>query len=642
MKIGIRLREAMSNRADMQGLSASQVTEISTIIECILDRYELNEQGELIYRRNACDDAKIRSYLLSIEDFPFSPAQVGQALTWLHEHATIIYNEFVVVANTISNDASEWRARYFREIIEPQWTDADRKAWEGIRYCVMYDQTLIVAPTGKGAEYKVLGTDAREVYKLLSTISYAGTSRLDYMRRTIITPLEEILYNTSGALPAQAINPNLLSGAVSEVIYKSATVFEDGELRGFRFSAEKKPVLLDYIARAIEVFLSRPEYRIESIAPISNDPTQPTFCYIAVDSDRESKEELFARIPAYKSFASIFENHKYTWPVFCAYNASIVIAKNNGKQALWIHGHGDDAKSKFLDAWHYWLGDAATPIDVESMGNQFGMARLESRRLVTISDNKNPDFIRKGWFHKASGGDVFDVERKNKNPYKAKSIAKFIVCENISPNINLDERNQTSRLIYIKMRKRTEQEELDLGIRKQFADGSTAFIGSSTFGQELIEQWPDFIKYCMYHYYELCPTNANIAIPSAMAQQVEDSCGDPLDQMLVDYIDSMVEKRDDASLSKIEFLERLSAKYGDTWIKNGFNLAKVKNILTNIYQVSESRNKDGRFYRGIALKSISGSAIASRTKQMTAAEIQESFKASSILLNSTDKEGWED
>lgn len=617
MKIGPKLRDGMNNRVDMQGLSTSQITEYSTIIECVLERYELCENGDLVYRRNPCDDTKIRTYLLSISDFPFSPVQISAALGWLHVHSSIIYNEYVVSANNIANDASEWRARYFAEIIEPQWTSADRRAWDGIKYVVRYDQTLIVAPTGKGREYKVIGTDAREVYKMLSTIDYKGTSRLDYMRRTIITPLEEILYNTTGALPSLAINPDLLSGAISEMVYKSTAVFEDGEMRGFRFTSEKKPVLVDYISRAIEVFLSRPEYRIVNIEPISNDPDQPTFCFIDLPENTESQAELLAKIPAYVSFSSIFEDRKYTWPVFCAYCASVVTAVNRGKQALWIHGHGDDAKSKFLDAWHHWLGDAATPIDIESMSTQFGMSRLESRRLVTISDNKNPDFIRKGWFHKASGGDVFDCERKNRTPYKAKSVAKFIICENIAPNINLDERNQTSRLIYIKMRKRSEQEEMSMGIRKQFADGSTAFIGSATFGQELIDQWPDFIKYCMAHYAMLCETNANIAIPTQMAEKVSNLCGDPLDQMLVDELEYLFVSSPDEKLQKREVLDRIAEKYGDTWIKNGFNLQKIKNILTNIFNVTEHKNKaDGRYYLGIKLRCTLQTAFKKSTNEL--------------------------
>lgn len=602
MQISIQLRELMKTNVNLQGLTESQMMEYSTVMDAILSKYDFTRDGGISYRKVLADNSKVLAYIMSIPNYPYSPATTTKAMEWIREHAVSIFDLCIEPNDQNQSNLGEWARTYYDNIISPQWTEADIKAWKGIKYCVKYDQTLIVAPTGKGSEYKVLGTDAREVYKMLSTIDYEGTSRLDYMRRTIISPLEEILYNTSGPLPSTAINPKVLSGAIAEVIYRHCQVHHEGVLVGYRFTTEKKPVLSDYITKAIEVFMSRPEYRIKDLTPISDDINEPTFCYIERPKSLRPKDELLKLIPAYVSFASSFENHSYSWPVFCAYNASVVRPKNRGKQALWLHGHGNDAKSKFINAWQYHLGDAATAIDVESMSNQFGMSRLEARRLCTISDNKNPDFIKKGWFHKASGGDVFDCERKNKTPYKAISVAKFMICENIAPNINLDEANQTSRVIYIKMRKRGIEEEIKMGLRKVFPDGSSAFIGNAQFEQDLIDQWPDFIEYCQYYYDTLCPNDANIALPTIMQDNIVEKCGDPLDQLLIEFLEARFEKDENGKTNKQDFLNIISEKYGDSWLKNGFNLKKIKTILTNVYQVEEKReNKGERYYAGIKI-----------------------------------------
>lgn len=494
----------------------------------------------------------------------------------------------------------EFEKAFYENLVKDGWSKVDDNAWKDIKYTFFEGNTLIVAPTGNGREYKVIGQDAREVY-----LGLVALDKLKYISNVVIKKLNESIFGKKIVM-IDDLNGNILPGSISQSLYRPKPVWSDnGGFLGMSLSTPtgSKITVLDYIQKSMEQFLTNPDNQIEIKNVISNDSNEPTFRYINLDIKSGNCE-------TWENWMNdTFDKPEITKDLFKAWIGSVVVADNNSKQILYIHGEGNNGKSQVINALSKYLGNAATALDKNSMSNQFGFAKIENKRLVTISDNKNPELLKTGYVHKITGGDFVDIERKGKNSYSAKLFAKILVAENIAPNIDADEINQVTRLIYIKCRKKTEEECVRIGIGKYDENGEYVFLGNSEFPKKLIEETEAFIHECLKVYKEKCPTNSMIAIPKSYIENViKPSCGDITSYFDIDILEETFEKgSDDDYISTKDFWDYVEEAYKGKFNRaNSRQLQNINKIVTNIFQTEAIQKringKKIRVYKNLKLK----------------------------------------
>jgi hypothetical protein len=298
---------------------------------------------------------------------------------------------------------------------------------------------------------------------------------------------------------------------------------------------------------------------------------------------------------------------------FMGWVGALLDAKNTGKQALWLHGRGNDGKTQIGKCLCEFFGPAAVALNGFSMKTQFGAAKLENKRLVVFSDAKNQKLLQTEWAHLLTGSDQTDVERKGKNSYSATLSGKLMVMCNFPAEIKTDETNQTVRLLYIRCRKRSDEEALAKGLAVRNDDGDVVFVGSSEWIHRLRAQMPAFFNACFEVYQDVAPTRSNIVISRELRVDMESMCADPVSENIAAICDRVFERSNDPS----EFLKRTDAISALRAIENEFGLkvnhtftlSEINSYLYNAFGAEKVKGKvgDGKretYYTNIKLREI--------------------------------------
>lgn len=536
-----------------------------------------------------------KSYLTDVWNYTYPETLKG--VKFIEENYTSLQEIIKSQGDFTSSVEDNFRKAFYENLVEPSWTKLDENAWKNIKYTFFEDKTLIIAPTGRGREYKVIGQDHREVYK---NLVYIG--RLKYMSENVIKPLNKMIFGQKFVEISELSGENL-PGSIAESLYKPKAVWGDSVILGMTLTSLSKITVQDYVQKSMEMFLAIPENEIKITNVISNDPNEPCFRFIDLNMKKGNCDSWK------KWMKDTFEHHEITSKLFMAWLAGVVIADNNSKQLMYIHGFGNDAKSQVINALCEYFEQAAVALNKESMKNQFGFAKLENKRLITISDSKNPELLRTGFIHQITGGDVVDIERKQKDSYSAKMFGKILVCENIAPSINIDEVNQVTRLIYIKCRKRTEEENVALGIAMYDKNGEYVFVGSKEFPLKLIAETEAFIAECLEVYKEYCPTDSAIIVPKSYIEEViKLNCGDITESFDIDLLNSNFKKGSEEDfISEPDFWNAIARIYeGDFNKKNKSQTSNINKLITTIFNIDKKWKRiDGintRILSGIKLK----------------------------------------
>lgn len=287
--------------------------------------------------------------------------------------------------------------------------------------------------------------------------------------------------------------------------------------------------------------------------------------------------------------------------MFMSWIASVLIANNQGKQALYMHGRGNDAKSVIANVLGNYFGEACTSINKNSMTNQFGLSKLENKRLVIMADNKNPKIMHTEWVHNLTGGDSVDIERKQEKSYSAKLFGKLMVMSNIPPEIKVDERNQVSRLIYLRLITRSNTYLAEHGLGSFDQEGNFLFYGDSSFQENLQDELNYFLHDCLRLYDLICPTDSEIPIPPGMLKELESTCADPASAGLADFIEDHFVAVPDGFVTSKQLVEKCSLELEDYGVSyNNFALSDVYSILYNTHgAIKQSKKQNRRTVRGI-------------------------------------------
>lgn len=297
-----------------------------------------------------------------------------------------------------------------------------------------------------------------------------------------------------------------LSNDKEELIYvpKTAALYTSAD------SNEKYNPFTHLVKKAFSL-AAIPEFQANMPAIISNSPTEPALHYIDLRTIRKE-----GPTPTWDEFAERFSADDFK--VLEAFIWSIFRAKNKGRQLLYIYDpDGFSGKSVLMSVLSRALGpDISASIQKDSLNNQFSLAKIWDKRLVTIDDNKNRNLIRSEKMHMILGGGWADIEMKGRNSFHAKLFTKMIAGGNVPLSIDPYAVHERSRLIMIRTRMNEEILkrfcQLDSEGNLVLKNGKPVMLGDPSFEENLLAEFPAFLTKCRAAYKELCPTDANIVL----------------------------------------------------------------------------------------------------------------------------------
>ena len=246
----------------------------------------------------------------------------------------------------------------------------------------------------------------------------------------------------------------------------------------------------------------------------ANDRKTPCQMYIDLDKLRE---DYAGREGSHENLDNLINSrvkNPELIPVIQAWCYSIINAKNNSRQALWLKGSGCDGKSVFINALANCLRDltgrknCVESFHAKTDGEGGFNAPLAHAILLVDSDCKNNRAIQTGILHKITGGDDTKIQAKFKEGYTTTIDAKVIIGSNIWPIIDPTDRAQWTRIIPV-LWNATDKQLREEGLMTE--DGIV--LGSADFKQVINKEMPYWLADCEKVYKKLCTTDSNIPFP---------------------------------------------------------------------------------------------------------------------------------
>lgn len=384
-----------------------------------------------------------------------------------------------------------------------------------------------------------------------------------------------------------------------------------------------------HLVKKAHALAALPFFQCSMPAIISNKLDEPALHYFDLKAIRKE-----GPTPTWDEFGERFSEDDFK--TLKAFIWSIFKAKNKGRQLLYIYDpDGFSGKSVLMSVLARYLGpDISASIQKDSLNNQFSLAKIWDKRLVTIDDNKNRNLIRSEKMHMILGGGWADIEMKGRNSFHAKLFTKMIAGGNIPLAIDPYAVHERSRLIMIKTQmndeilKRFCQTDAEGNLVKR--NGKPVPLGDPDFEENLFDEFEAFLNKCREAYRELCPSDANIILTEAQNEALY-SLADDNDYIFDQIISLGYEVDENYSMSPFEFQSvfyntRTSISF-TLGLKGGemdaVTLADFKEYLTKRYpfysirrpRVNGSRE---RVVQGLRQKQVSfkipGSSITRRMK----------------------------
>lgn len=532
----------------------------------------------------------------------------------------------------------------YENLLLRKWSTVDEEVYRGLKYTMDNETPIILAPTGNCMEYTIVGRTSSELYAALAGISIEGgtISRLKYIENSIVDPILRVCFSNAPQRP-EVLDPTVLSSAALDSMYGKKPVFDDGELVGYNLQyIQGKPTVLRYVQVSLESFLANPDNYIAYMPPISNVPEQPTYRYIPKNLKK-------GNISAYeKWFNDTFENPKESFDVFATFFGAVLDPNNMGKQTLYIQGFGNDAKTTVITILGNYLKNAFRPIDHKLMDDGHGWEQFVGTRLGLLDDTKNYSLHRTNWVHKiTTPRSKILINPKHKATYTIEAITKLIQLENSPPEINLQEENQTSRVIYLRCKRKTDNEKIKAGISVRQADGTVSNVFNPAFVDELTAQAEAFLAVCMEKYADpngLCPTKAQIIVPKIINDWMVEDCSDVKDDMVEIALSQLIVEDPEGFVSRTDLFDRVKEIMKKEW--HGLSTPRtISLMMTKLYNATFKHKRVGpvriRGWEGVKL-----STYIEPRKELTPSEQAASFKKPEIrddlvMVPVTDKEMWE-
>lgn len=280
-----------------------------------------------------------------------------------------------------------------------------------------------------------------------------------------------------------------------------------------------KQTPIEFMVNYMNLLVSQPKMLCEMPKVFSNDPNEPALCYLDLDSICKD-----GPCPTWDQYMKRYRpDHA---EAFEAFIYSIFDAGNTSRQALNIVDNGYTGKSFVMNCVQDVLGEElCTALQKDSLANQFSLAKVWDKRLVTLGDNKNKNILMSEKLHMMTGHDYADIEMKGKNSFHSRLQCKVIISGNTALEIHPDAIHETSRLIQISpvMTEEILKEFCALdetGKVRRRSNGTPVFLGDPSFGVRLKQEFPCFLHKCRDVYRRLCPNRAEILISDEMFDEM--------------------------------------------------------------------------------------------------------------------------
>lgn len=396
--------------------------------------------------------------------------------------------------------------------------------------------------------------------------------------------------------------------------YKSVTSKgEDGKECTITYAEKYKfdGDFVDLLADNLSYLWGENRIRMPMPKIFTNDRHTPCFHFF----DLEAAKEVQGEHPAWDEFTSRFTPDEAD--VFRAFVWSIFDADNKGRQCLYIYDRGYSGKGVVFDAIAHYIGpDLHAALSKDSAINQFAYSKVWDKRLVTVGDNKNANFIRSQFAHSLLGGDWIDVECKGQDSFSAKPQCRVMVGSNKALSIDAKARNESSRVLPIHpddsedaLVKRNLVVLDDDGNPRHNYLGDPVLIGDPEWGERLKAQFPAFLASCWPAYQRLCPRRCEIIMPEESAEilaSFDDDRSNLFEELFEKYFTVTNDKSDFIPREKMQRVVLTAIKSDDVYRDERLDYEEWKEFLRRRHDLeavqSRAQNRK-RGYVGIRLKS---------------------------------------
>lgn len=449
---------------------------------------------------------------------------------------------------------------------------------------------------------------------------------LDQLNDLVTKILEDLSDKVKGGTSAkeaflkQLTKPNfplmfLKSSRFSEW-YKLVTTKDDDGKEYTMTYAEKykfKGDFVDLLSDNLSYLWGENRIRMPMPKIFTNDRNTPCFHFF----DLEAAKEVQGEHPAWDEFTSRFTPDEAD--VFRAFVWSIFDAENKGRQCLYIYDSGYSGKGVVFDAIAHYIGsDLHAALSKDSAINQFAYSKVWDKRLVTVGDNKNANFVRSQFAHSLLSGDWIDVECKGQDSFSAKPQCRVMVGSNKALSIDAKARNEVSRVLPIHpddsedalVKRDLVALDEDGNPRRNYL-GDPILLGDPEWGEKLKAQFPAFLASCWPAYQKRCPRRCEIIMPEETAERIA-SFDDDRTALLEEILDRNFE----ITNSENDFIERAkmqrafveAQKDDETYKEARLTFPEWKEFLRRRYNLEATRPRSigHRWgYMGIRLKNES-------------------------------------
>lgn len=447
---------------------------------------------------------------------------------------------------------------------------------------------------------------------------------LDQLNELVTRTLEDLSDKVRGGTSAkeafikQLIKPDfplmfLKSSRFSEWYKQETTKGDDGKEYTMTY-AEKykfKGDFVDLLADNLSYLWGENRIRMPMPKIFTNDRNTPCFHFFDLEAAKEVKGEH----PAWDEFTSRFTPDEAD--VFRAFVWSIFDAENRGRQCLYIYDRGYSGKGVVFDAIAHYIGsDLHAALSKDSAVNQFAYSKVWDKRLVTVGDNKNVNFVRSQFAHSLLGGDWIDVECKGQDSFSAKPQCRVMVGSNKALSIDAKARNESSRVLPIHpddsedalVKRDLVALDEDGNPRRNYL-GDPILLGDPEWGEKLKDQFPAFLASCWPAYQKWCPRRCEIIMPEETAERIAS-----FDDDRAALLEEILDRNFEITNAETDFIERArmqrafveAQKDDETYKEAHLTFPEWKEFLRRRYNLEATRPRSlgHRWcYIGIRLKS---------------------------------------
>lgn len=336
-----------------------------------------------------------------------------------------------------------------------------------------------------------------------------------------------------------------------------------------------------------ELLLGMPEYHVDEIANVSNDPETPNYNYLDLETFNVPTIEEIPATSAWDEFTALFQDESQK-KLFMAWIWSVFEEKNVGRQWLWIRGPGNDGKSRVIKVITKYLDTVFGPgkmyasADSESHKNTYFYGNIHSKRLIVFGDNKESSLMKNSSYQRITGGDAAPIERKYAQSYPGNVYAKILIASNFYPYIDFWQNSEVTRAIVLSL------SETACAHSEKFRRNE------DTYESRLYAEFENFLKKCRFKYHECKKKGSNdLIVPASVMNLMKATCTSEESNIIQYFIYSCLDfspeyrVRQVSLLSKFEMFcgDNISAKQVDVFKKIlGSALGKEKGCSLKLLQ----------------------------------------------------------